>query len=320
MKSTFAIKYRPEILLEVIGNKAIVKVIQQMIDTETFSHIMLEGMTGSGKTTLARILANNFGAQSVDEINCVFYSGINDMREKIESLQKTSFLKKRVLILDEIHRLSAQSQDVLLKPLEDGVASDVLIIACTTTTEKLNPMLLDRFKRLKVMPLSNKEALVLIERVEKIEQVEIPKWKKVLLVEKSDGVPRRLLSNMEKVLSINDEKEVSFLLDLSAYEEENGDVLELFKSMLAMQSWAIVKDKLKKCLKSVAPEGIRIGLMNIISARLMSDYGTDDEKLRLSFTYDGLKIPLQFPEKANITFLVYNISGIMRKLNRGDEK
>jgi DNA polymerase III gamma/tau subunit len=279
---------------------------------------MLEGSTGSGKTTLAYILANAFGADksTTDDVNCVHLSGINDMREKMENLWKTSFLGRRVLILDEIHRLSAQSQDVLLKPLE--ILDNVLIIACTTTIEKLGPQLLDRFKRLKVMPLSNKESLSLIERIEQGEKIEIPKWKKVLLVEKSDGIPRRLLFNIEKILKIDDEKEVSFLLDLSEYEEENSDVLDLFKSMLAMQSWPTVKDKLKKCLKSVPPEGIRIGLMNIVSARLMSDYGTDEEKFRLSFTFKELKTPLQFPEKANVTFLVYNMSGIMRKLSKAD--
>jgi len=283
-----------------------------MIETGKFSHIMLEGSTGSGKTTIAYIIAAAFGAQSVDDVNCVHFSSINEMREKLDSLQKTSFLKRRVLILDEIHRLSAQSQDVLLKPLEGGLASDVLILACTTTTEKLGKALLDRFKRLKVTPLSDKEAVQLIERIEKAEKIEIPKWKKALIVDKCEGVPRRILSGIEKVISIDDEKEVVFLLDLSELEEENEDVLNLFKNLLAVQSWDKIKVLLKQVLKSTSPDGIRIGLLNIIASRLMSDYSKEIERERLGKVYEILSAPIFYPEKSNIIYLIFKASSILK--------
>lgn len=308
----FAIKYRPETLEEVVGNTAIKKVIKTMIDTKKFSHVLLEGSTGSGKTTLAHIIASSFGAQSLEDLNCVHFSGINDMREKLSSLMLTSFLQKRVLILDEIHRLSTQSQDVLLKPLEGGLASDVLLIACTTTVEKLSPMLLDRFKRLKVMPLSDSEAFQLIESIEKLERIGVPKWKKALVVEKSEGIPRRILSGLEKVIHIEDEKEVIFLLDLNELEGENEDVLNLFKNLLALQSWDKIKTILKQVLKSVSPDGIRTGLMNIISTRLMSDYGTLEEKTRLSNVYEKLIPTMSYPEKSNIVFLIFKIHLLLK--------
>jgi len=304
---SFAIKYRPSILDEIIGNVAIKKVLRTMVESKKFSHVLLEGPTGSGKTTIARILATEFGAQSVDEINCVHFSGIGDMREKIDSLQKTSFLKKRVLILDEIHRLSAQSQDVLLKPLEGGIASDVLVISCTTSTERLTPALLDRFKRLKVTPLSDKEAVQLIERIEKAEGLQVPKWKKALIVDKCGGIPRRILSGLEKVVWIDDEKEVIFLLDLNELDGENEDVLDLFKNLLASASWVKVKEIIRKVVKSVSPEGIRVGLLNIISARIMSDYGTQDEKIRLAKVYETIINPISFPEKSNIIYYIFKI-------------
>jgi replication-associated recombination protein RarA len=307
MSNSYSIKHRPSALEEVIGNTAIKKVLKPMIESKKFSHILLEGTTGSGKTTLAYIIANAFGAQSIDDVNCVHFSSINDMREKINSLQLTSFLKRRVLILDEIHRLSAQSQDVLLKPLEGGLASDVLIIACTTTVEKLSPMLLDRFKRLKVTPLSDKESLQLIERAEKLEKVEVPKWKKALIVDKCDGIPRRILSGLEKVSHIEDEKEVIFLLDLNELDGENEDVLDLFKNLLASASWQKVKEIVRKVLKSVSPEGIRVGLLNIISARIMSDYGTPEEKVRLAKVYETIINPIGFPEKSNIIFYIFKV-------------
>ena len=307
MTNSFSIKHRPSSLDEVVGNAAIKKVLRPMIESNKYSHIFLEGITGSGKTTLAYIIASSFGAQSIDDVNCVHFSSINDMREKINSLQMTSFLKKRVLILDEIHRLSAQSQDVLLKPLEGGVASDVLIIACSTTTEKLSPMLLDRFKRLKVTPLSDKEAVQLIERIEKAEGLQVPKWKKALIVDKCDGIPRRILSGLEKVVGIEDEKEVIFLLDLNELDGENEDVLDLFKNLLASASWAKVKEIIRKVVKSVSPEGIRVGMLNIISARIMSDYGTPEEKIRLAKVYETIINPISFPEKSNIIYYIFKI-------------
>ena len=309
---SFAIKYRPSILDEIIGNVAIKKVLRTMVESKKFSHVLLEGPTGSGKTTIARILATEFGAQSVDEINCVHFSGIGDMREKIDSLQKTSFLKKRVLILDEIHRLSAQSQDVLLKPLEGGIASDVLVISCTTSTERLTPALLDRFKRLKVTPLSDKEAVQLIERIEKSEGLQVPKWKKALIVDKCGGIPRRILSGLEKVVWIDDEKEVIFLLDLNELDGENEDVLDLFKHFLSQSSWDKIKEIIRKLLKSLSIESIRVGLLNIVAARLMSDYGTLEEKERLVKAYGILLPPMNFPEKATLVFNLFKIHLLLK--------
>jgi replication-associated recombination protein RarA len=309
---SFATKYRPTSLDEIIGNTPLKKVLRPMFESKKFTHILLEGTTGSGKTTLARIIGREFNAQSIDEINCVHFSSINDMREKINSLQMTSFLKKRVLILDEIHRLTPQSQDILLKPLEGGVAEDVLILGCTTTVEKLSPMLLDRFKRLKVTPLSDKEAVQLIERIEKAEGLQVPKWKKALIVSKCGNIPRRILSGLEKVASIDDEKEVIFLLDLNELDGENEDVLDLFKNLLASASWDKIKEIIRKLLKSLPIESIRVGLLNIAAARLVSDYGTLEEKERLVKAYGILLPPMNFPEKATLVFNLFKIHLLLK--------
>ena len=169
---SFATQYRPNKLDDVLGNKPVKKVITDMVKS-TFSHILLEGYRGCGKTTLAYVIADLFGAdrQNITKINCVYMSGVDEMRNRLDGLNKSSiFGRKKVIILDEIHGLSKQAQQVFLTPLEE-LNKDSLVIACTTTTEAVNPMLLDRFKRLRVQPLNDDDAITLIKRVCKVEKI-----------------------------------------------------------------------------------------------------------------------------------------------------
>jgi len=307
---SFAVKHRPKALSEVVGNGVVKKVISEMIQNLSFTHVMFEGDTGSGKTTFAYILAKEFSGieENIFNINCMFSSGVEEMRNKLEELRKTSlFGINKVLILDEIHGLSNQAQNVFLKPLEDGLPSYVLIIACTTSVEKLSPMLLDRFKRLRVKPLVDSEAIQLIDRISSLENITTEKWKKALILEKSAGIPRRILSGLEKVKSITDKSEVELLLDISSLEEEDPDILKLFKWILSKADWNIIKHQLDILLKTgKSPESIRIGIVNLIASRLTSNYSNEIERSRLSKLYfNYLRQMLGVPDKANLINLIY---------------
>jgi replication-associated recombination protein RarA len=292
---------------EVIGNTPIKKVIFDMAKNSSFAPILFEGVRGCGKTTLGYIVATLFGADpsNVDRVNC-FAEGVDQMRERLDNLNKTSFFgKRKVLILDEIHGLSKQGQQVFLTPLEE-LNKDSLIIACTTTTEQVNKALLDRFKRLKVMPLNDDDAISLLKLIAQKENIKIPKWKMALLLEKCNGIPRLLLSGLDKIRNIDDDKEAAFLLELNELSEENPEVLELFKLILARTSWDIIRNKLKNMLKELSPETIRVGLCGILTGRLLSDYGTITEKEMLSNLYDKyLKNPISYPERSNLINIVF---------------
>ena len=174
-------EFRPTTLNDFVGNTRLKKFLKNI---SLVKPIMLEGDTGLGKTTLAYILADMFGAPSenITDLNCVHFSKIEDMRERLTNLGKASlFGSKKVLILDEIHELSNKTQQVLLKPLE-LLSNNIFVIACTTTTQKVIPTLLGRFDRFRVQPLDNTESMTLINIVSSKIGIKIADKFKVLLI------------------------------------------------------------------------------------------------------------------------------------------
>lgn len=277
------LKYRPTTLDEVVGNEEIKKVLLSGIT----SPILFCGPKGSGKTTLARITSSLFGVEDVDYVDCVFYSKIEDMRAKLDDFYGTSlFSDKKVIILDEVHALSDKSQQVFLTPLEKRL-DNRLILACTTKVEGLIPTFLDRFKVLKVKPLSVKESKLLLNRICSLENIIISKEIQVILIERAEGSPRKLLIGLDTIRNISDIPEINYLLSIVSIDTDT-DILELFKLLVSKSSWIIVKKSLNILLRSKQPEAIRQGLLSIIAARLMSDWFKDEEGNNLIVLYDCL--------------------------------
>lgn len=276
---------------------------------------MFEGNHGSGKTTLAYIVASMFGCppENITDVNCVHYSGVEDMRERLLHLSKHSlYSPKKVLILDELHELSSKSQQVLLTPLEK-LSKNTLVISCTTETNKIIPTLLERFIRYKVSTLSTEDSKSLLEYVCEKEGITLPKWLKFLLVEKSEGIPRRLLTSLVKVKHVDNMEEARYLLDLGSIEAD-PDIFELFKMIIDKSiSIDLIKVKLKKVLVSQRPETIRVTILNLIGGRLLSEYPIANElQSTLIESFKTLSSLNSFTEKANI---IVGILDIKERIN-----
>lgn len=310
------IKYRPTKWEDVIGNNHIKSFIEHSKGIE-YNHTLFEGPTGCGKTTFAYIMAREHGAaeENIIDLNCVHTAKVEEIREIMEQLEKSSiFGLKKVLILDEIHELSPKAQQVLLKPLEK-VAMDTLIIACTTTTANVKDTLLDRFVRFKVSKLSKTQSKQLIDYVSEKEGIKLKRVILSMLIEKADGIPRRLLTGLAKVKNITEESEAEYLLELETIEESE-DLFDLFKLMLYgknMATWSEVAKKLKSVLSNEKPEAIRIGLLNIASARLLSNSFNNSqlERGKLDRLHTLLTDWKGYPEKANLLFALHKfITGV----------
>ena len=140
-------KYRPQEFTEVRDQDHIVKVLEGAIKKGDIPHALLfSGTRGTGKTTLARIFAKAIGTSAVDlyEIDAASNRGIDDIRELKEAVHTSPFESKyKVYIIDEVHMLTKEAFNALLKTLEEPPAHVIFILA-TTEEEKLLDTILSR--------------------------------------------------------------------------------------------------------------------------------------------------------------------------------
>lgn len=140
-------KYRPSSFADVRDQDHIVKVLEGAIAKNTIPHaILFSGTRGTGKTTLARIFAKAIGVSDVDlyEIDAASNRGIDDIRELREAVHTLPYeSEKKVYIIDEVHMLTKEAFNALLKTLEEPPAHVIFILA-TTEEEKLLDTILSR--------------------------------------------------------------------------------------------------------------------------------------------------------------------------------
>src|SRR5580765_7917716 len=153
---------RPRTAAEFVGQKHLVgqgRALQKLLDRKALPSIILWGPAGTGKTTLAYILADAVGAEIVT-LSAVS-SGVADARKVMSGAQGGMF--KTVLFVDEVHRWSKAQQDVLLPAVEQGI---VFLIAATTENPyfSLNSPLLSRCLLLRLEPLSAEDVAALVDR------------------------------------------------------------------------------------------------------------------------------------------------------------
>lgn len=165
-------KYRPSSFAEVKDQEHIVSVLEGAIKKESIPHAMLFcGGRGTGKTTLARIFAKEIGTSDVDlyEIDAASNRGIDDVRELREAVHTVPYESTfKVYIIDEVHMLTKEAFNALLKTLEEPPAHVIFILA---TTEK--DKLLDTItSRCQVFNFRNPSRQVLRQTVQEIAKKE----------------------------------------------------------------------------------------------------------------------------------------------------
>ena len=211
---------RPQSLSEVVGQDAIIgdgKILTEIVKQGEPVNLIFWGPPGTGKTTLARILAREYKADFV-ELSAVT-AGKKDIEQVVERARQNWNLQTRtVLFVDEIHRFNKAQQDAFLPHVESGL---IILIGATTENpsfEVISP-LLSRSRVVVVSPLTKDDILTVLKRAVKAEKVSRRVSDAALdyLAELSGGDARSALGDLELALSLSSGK-----IDVEIVKEAAG--------------------------------------------------------------------------------------------------
>ncbi|AFH48446.1 Putative ATPase protein [Ignavibacterium album JCM 16511] len=195
-------RIRPKTMSDFVGQSHLLgegKPIRLMIENDTLSSFILWGPPGSGKTTIARIIANQTQSEFFS-LNAVS-SGVKDVRHVIELAEQNKKIGKRtILFIDEIHRFNKAQQDALLHSIESGL---LILIGATTENPSFEviPALRSRARVFVLNELSKDDLLKIIdyalEKDELLSSLNIKSIDREFLIYLSGGDARILLNILE---------------------------------------------------------------------------------------------------------------------------
>lgn len=265
-------KYRPLAFEDVVGQEHIVETIKNQIINNKISHAyMFTGTRGTGKTTCAKILARavncenpkngnpcnecetcrgilNGSLMDVYEIDAASNNGVDNIRELREDVIFTPALAKyKVYIIDEVHMLSTQAFNALLKTLEEP-PEHIIFVFATTEINKVPQTILSRcqrfdFKRITVQDIKNR-----VKYVSECENIRIDDAAALMIARLADGAMRDALSILDRCSNGND------VISLSTVEHTAGicsyDEIAAALNAAADNNTAAILDFYARCRKN----------------------------------------------------------------------
>lgn len=340
---------------QLIGNTKVISLIKRSLQCDSFKNFtILDGVHGTGKTTSSQIIAmfktcedeNKFKTGEpcmkcktcMDNYKalCEGHSSnkiqIYDIGQHTDNIHKliTELFKLQndnvVYILDEVHRLDINEQTALLCEIEKE--ENTTIIMNTTKAYKLLPELRSRARIHRFKDLTNKESLVLIDKIDKVNNLNISDYYKNIISKGTKGIPRQIINDCIFVGKTNPSEEElmsyysmankdlyiglmrSASLDLSTYKEVIDGYLEEYDADTIIRGF---QDFLLDVVFRL--EGSVMSDIGNNGYKLLCEIGTDNIMKMINLLDDKSKINY---EKSDLLFILINIRNIILKNSKTD--
>ena len=307
-----AIKYRPTKFEDVVEQGSTIKILQEQLINNSVKHSYLFcGGAGTGKTTCARIFANeiNHGEGHPVEMDAASNNGVDDVRNIIDQAQTQALDSEyKVFIIDECHSLSNTAWQAMLKLIEEPPEKSIFIF-CTTDPQKIPSTIISRIQRYDFQRISHQgivDRMCYVLTLEQKEQHDIDVGVGVLdyIAKVADGGMRDALTLLDKCLSYTHDLTVESVVTALGV----ADYDEMFN----------LRDKIK--------QGDNAGVVEIIEnlynggkdlkqfMRQFQDFILDILKYHYTGSYEFIKIPTNYEIK-DITIDECNLLDKLVKIN-----
>ncbi len=340
-KSTaFYLKYRPQSLHELIGQENVKKSLLAAFSSNKLSHAYLfVGPRGTGKTSTARILAKMANCEEKDvnkspcnkcdscisitngshldliEIDAASNRGIDDirlLREKINLAPSSA--KKKIYIIDEVHMLTPEAFNALLKTLEEPPAHALFILA-TTESHKIPQTILSRVQRLDFKLATIDELVQTLGRIAKEEKIEIDVDGLKIVAQKADGSFRDGVKILDQA-SAWEGKITASLIQEKMRSSKFEESIKLLEALATNSSKNVLLETTKQINDGVDIKESISSLMEIMRYMMFIKSDLSKELVEPFYGEEKTKLLLKLSEKFETGVLLRNLDLLQEALEK----
>lgn len=353
VSQSLAVKYRPRKFADVVGQKNVVTTLKGMFKTGNFpGTILLEGQSGSGKTTIARLILSYINCEKQSacgtcdscqlgvethpdliSINAGVDGGVDSIRKLILGSRNTPRYRKKIILVDECHKLTGAAAEAMLVPTEEPSPNTIWIL-CTTEPDTLKPTLKNRCTRLNIRPIGREDIVARLEQITEKEGHTVNKKVRASLDYISDlanGSMRESISILESVLfavaggaDFNDKSVIASYASTSEVDLDRASakfvaalLSNKFKdAVLAVRQASNPRGMLSKSLwltDNLIASVTKTAKFKPYVARLFDEeikkYSTGEERVKVSFS--SVLILLDFLVELNKDFNRSNVNELL---------